>query len=142
MIHSAMNQRRPAARGAVQRLISRVARERDPSLHRMGVMSLLRRKMPLMKDQKKAILKMVRSPTRGLLPKRPPIPKKGKIEVRHYAMNGFMKDDLKQMERAGFNQEDLRRRRGHPRPLPCAGARDPQEHLARPLRLQGEHGGL
>ena len=102
MIHSAMNQRRPAARGAVQRLISRVARERDPSLHRMGVMSLLRRKMPLMKDQKKAILKMVRSPTRGLLPKRPPIPKKGKIEVRHYAMNGFMKDDLKQMERAGF----------------------------------------
>ena len=102
MIHKAMAQRYPSSRGAVQRLISRVARERDPSLHRMGVMSLLRRKMPLQRDQKKAILKMVRSPTRGLLPKRPPIPKKGTIEVRHYAMHGFMKDDLKQMEQSGF----------------------------------------
>ncbi len=102
MIHKAMAQRGPTARGAVQRLISRVARERDPSLHRMGVMALVKRKMPLLRSQKKAILKMVRSPTRGLLPKRPPIPKKGKIEVRHYSMHGFMKDDLKQMERAGF----------------------------------------
>ena len=102
MIHKAMAQRYPTSRGAVARLISRVQSERDPSLHRMGVMSLVKRKMPLMRDQKKAILKMVRSPTRGLLPRRPPIPKKGTIEVRHYAMHGFMKDDLAQMERAGF----------------------------------------
>ncbi len=102
MIHKAMAQRGPSSRGAVQRLISRVYRERDPSLHRMGVMALVKRKMPLQRDQKKAILKMVRSPTRGLLPKRPPIPKKGKIEVRHYAMHGFMDKDLAQMKRAGF----------------------------------------
>ena len=102
MIHKAMAQRLPSSRGAVQRLISRVRQERDPSLHRMGVMALVKRKMPLQRDQKKEILKMVRSPTRGLLPRRPPIPKKGTIEVRHYAMHGFMDKDLAQMERAGF----------------------------------------
>lgn len=102
MIHKAMRQTRPSSRGAVQRLITRVAKERDPSLHRLGVMALVKRKMPLQRDQKKAILKMVRSPTRGLLPKKPPIPKKGKIEVRHYTMAGFLKADLKQMKDAGF----------------------------------------
>ena len=102
MVHSAMAQRTPMKQGPVARLISRARRERDPSLHKMAVMSLLRRKMPLLRDQKRAIIKLVRDPTRGLLPKRPPIPKKGKVEVRHYTMHGFMDADLAQMRQAGF----------------------------------------
>lgn len=102
MMRLAMHQRTPMARGPVSRLIARAHRERDPALHKMAVMSLLKTKMPLLRDQKKAILKMVRSPTRGLLPKAPPMPKKGPIEVRHYSMSGFMDTDLKRMEQAGF----------------------------------------
>ncbi len=102
MFQSARAQRAPAARGAVARYISRIKRERDPALYKMGVFSLLKYKMPLMRGQKKAVLKMIREPTRGLLPKKPPIPKKGKIEVRHYSMHGFMDADLRNMKDAGF----------------------------------------
>ncbi len=103
MFQDARAQRRPAIRGAVARYIKRIQRERDPSLYKMGVFSLLKYKMPMNRSQRKSVLKMIREPTRGLLPKRPPIPKKGKIEIRHYSMDGFLDADLSRMREAGFN---------------------------------------
>ena len=51
MFQDARAQRRPMAQGAVARYIKRIQLERDPSLYKMGVFSLLKTKMPLMKDQ-------------------------------------------------------------------------------------------
>ncbi len=103
----AMAQKQAASQGAVSRLISSAQRERDPHLHKLAVMALLKNKMPLQRDQKRMILQMVRDPSRGLLPKAPPLPKTGTIEVRHYAMSGFMQPDLAQLKAAGFQVKEV-----------------------------------
>lgn len=107
MFQSARAQLHPTAQGSVDSYIRRIQQERDPALYKMGVFSLLKYKMPLTRDQKKTVLKMIREPTRGLLPKAPPIPAEGTIEIRHYSMNGFMAADLKQMKNAGFAVKEI-----------------------------------
>ena len=102
LLRAAMAQPGPSARGAVADLISRARAEQDPLLHRMMVSNLVRQKMPLLRVQKKEILGMARDKTRGLLPKTPPIPSAGTIEVRHYTMSGFLEPDLQHMRDAGF----------------------------------------
>ncbi|MCA9668644.1 MAG: hypothetical protein KC503_23790 [Myxococcales bacterium] len=102
LLHRAKTQRRPSRWGAVSKLISSVKNEQDMSMHKLGTMSLLTQKMPLLRTQKREIINLVRDKTRGLLPKRPPMPARGTIEVRHYTMQGFLEPDLQRLQQSGF----------------------------------------
>lgn len=104
-LHKAMAQQTPRTFGPVSDMIFRTHHEPELGLHKMGTMSLLKQKMPLLRWQKKAILQMIRSPERGLLPKNPPLPATGTIEARHYAMRDFLEPDIQQFEQAGFKVE-------------------------------------
>lgn len=101
-LQAAMAQSAPSAQGPVADAIATARSEQDPLLHRMMVSNLVRQKMPLLREQKKEILRLVRDETRGLLPKVPPIPKQGTVEIRHYAMSGFLEPDMQHLREAGF----------------------------------------
>ena len=102
LIRAAMNQKQPGQKGAVATLIRRAHDERDPGMQKIAVSALLRTKLPLLRAQKKDIISLVRDPERGLLPKVPPMPLAGPIEVRHYAMEGFLAGELAALKQAGY----------------------------------------
>jgi hypothetical protein len=102
LIKGAVAQRTASATGPVASLIAKAKTEKDPLLQKFTVSTLVRQKMPLLRDQKVEILKMVRDETCGLLPKTPPIPKTGTVEIRHYSMSEFYEPDLTAFRNAGF----------------------------------------
>jgi hypothetical protein len=102
LVRASMAQSAASESGPVAELIQRAKKEPEPALQKIAVSSLLRNKLPLMRSQKKEILRLVRDPVTGLLPKTLPIPRTGTIEVRHYSMSEFVAADLAQLERLGF----------------------------------------
>lgn len=102
LVRAAMKQKQPAKTGSVAALIRRAHDERDPGVQKIAVSALLRTKLPLLREQKVDILSLVRDPERGLLPKVPPMPTTGPIEVRHYAMEGFLAAELSALKQAGY----------------------------------------
>lgn len=106
IIKASLAQKAPGAKGAVADLIARAKSEKDAALQKMVVTALLKLKLPLRREQKRDVLQLIRNPVNGLLPKAPPIPATGQVEIRHYSMDGFLAADLAAMKAAGFTVKE------------------------------------
>ncbi len=106
LITASLAQKSAEQKGAVADLIARAKTERDPSLQKMVVTALLKLKVPLLFKQKREVVSLVRNAVNGLLPKAPPIPATGTIEIRHYSMGGFLAADLAALKAVGFTVKE------------------------------------
>lgn len=75
--------------------------ESDANLHQMALARLLTDKT-LDKTARRETLRLVRDAGRGLLPKRPLVPRKGPIEVRYYIGDEFYRDEVALLRQKGF----------------------------------------
>jgi len=82
------------------------AREKDPLLYKFALGAVLKKKPPMTKTQTKLFKRLLSDPGRGLLPKRPLVPRKGPIEVRYFVGNEFFKEEVKLLKDQGFKVKD------------------------------------
>ena len=86
----------------MNRYLKLAAAEKDPLLFKFALGSVLTKKVPLTKAQQKKFHRMVSDPGRGLLPRQPLIPRKGKIEVRYFVGSEFFDKEVRLLSQQGF----------------------------------------
>ena len=80
----------------MNRFLKLAAAEKDPLLYKFALGSALTKKVPMTRAQKKKFRRLVSDPGRGLLPRQPLIPRKGKIEVRYFIGSEFFDKEVKE----------------------------------------------
>ncbi len=103
LLHSARTSRSPSY---MDRYLKLTAREKDPLLYKFALGAVLKKKPHMTPAQKKTFSRLVSDSGRGLLPKRPLIPRKGPIEVRYFIGPEFFKEEVRMLTQQGFKVKD------------------------------------
>ena len=90
----------------MDRYLKLTAREKDPLLYKFALGAVLKKKPTMTAPQQKVFKRLLSDPGRGLLPKRPLIPRKGPIEVRYFVGPEFFKEEVGLLSKQGFKVKD------------------------------------
>ncbi len=86
----------------MNRYLKLAAAEKDPLLYKFALGAVLNKKVPMTKGQKKKFRRLVSDPGRGLLPRQPLIPRKGRVEVRYFVGSEFFDQEVRLLSQQGF----------------------------------------
>ena len=103
LLHNARTGRSPLY---MDRYLRLTAREKDPLLYKFALGAVLKKKAPMTVEQKKVFNRLVSDPGRGLLPRRPLVPRKGPIEVRYFVGSEFFQEEVRLLTQQGFKVKD------------------------------------
>jgi hypothetical protein len=122
----------------VDELLRGLARVRDPLVRKFHLSALLLQKTPMTRQQRRTVISMVRDARTGVLPRRPPVPAEGTIEVRYNIGAEFFDDSVQALVSQGFQFSDnpdgdgMQARRGRLHVILDTGADNLLRHLRDP----------
>ena len=84
-------------------LLGQIDSEPDPHLRKFAITALLRARPHLSERDHAQLAKLAFNRKTGVLPRKPSVPQRGPIEIRHYTGSEFVASELENYRRNGFN---------------------------------------